>query len=170
MIDVLTALGTFLTGVGAAKRAFDPEGGGGGGGGVSAQTQTGGGGLQYTPVGLETLDITPFEYQLLEEIFRKEQEEPQQMYHGGELYKNVGGGIGDLFEDIDPVLENPTAPSQDEFFEQDKKIDKERRRDFLIDTADELSMYLKEILSLDDTKIKKLMGVFNDYSTKTEMG
>ena len=36
--------------------------------------------------------------------------------------------------------------------------------------SDELSMYLKEILSLDDTKIKKLMGVFNDYSTKTEMG
>ena len=36
--------------------------------------------------------------------------------------------------------------------------------------SDELSMYLKEILSLDDTKIKKLMGVFNDYSTKTEVG
>ena len=144
MIDVLTALGTFLGGVGAAKSAFDPEGGGGGGG-VSARTETGGGGLQYTPVGLETLDITPFEYELLEEIFRKEQEEPQQMYHGGELYKNVGGGIGDLFEDIDPVLENPTAPSQDEFFEQDKKIDKERRRDFLIDTADEISMYLEQL-------------------------
>ena len=36
--------------------------------------------------------------------------------------------------------------------------------------SDELSMYLKEILSLDDTKIEKLMGVFNDYSTKTEVG
>jgi len=35
---------------------------------------------------------------------------------------------------------------------------------------DELSIYLKEILSLDDEKVKKLMGVFNDYSTKTEMG
>ena len=144
MIETLATIGKFLTGVSAAKQAFDPETTGGGGG-VSAQTQTGGGGLQYTPVGLETLDITPFEYQLLEEIFRKEQEEPQQMYHGGELYKNVGGGIGDLFEDIDPVLENPTAPSQDEFFEQDKKIDKERRRDFLIDTADELSMYLEQL-------------------------
>ena len=36
--------------------------------------------------------------------------------------------------------------------------------------ADELSVYLKEILSLDDAKTRKLMGVFNDYSTKTEMG
>ena len=35
---------------------------------------------------------------------------------------------------------------------------------------DELSIYLREILSLDDEKVKKLMGVFNDYSTKTEMG
>ena len=36
--------------------------------------------------------------------------------------------------------------------------------------ADELIIYLKEILSLDDEKTKKLMGVFNDYSTKTNMG
>ena len=56
------------------------------GGGVSADTQTGNTQLQYTPVGLESLDITPFEYQLLEEIFRKEQKEPQQMYHGGPRY------------------------------------------------------------------------------------
>tara|TARA_R100001509_G_scaffold2023_1_gene1665 strand:- start:112 stop:975 length:864 start_codon:yes stop_codon:yes gene_type:complete len=172
MIDVLTALGTFLTGVGAAKRAFDPEGGGGGGGGVSAQTQTGGGGLQYTPVGLETLDITPFEYELLEEIFRKEQEEPQQMYHGGELYKNVGGGIGDLFEDIDPVLDDPIEPtfgdsdpdksSQDKFFEQDKKINKERRRDFFIDTVDEISMYL-------DT-LAKFKGLLDPETTSSIRG
>lgn len=36
--------------------------------------------------------------------------------------------------------------------------------------ADELGLYLKEILSLDDTKVRNIMGVFNDYSTKTEMG
>ena len=36
--------------------------------------------------------------------------------------------------------------------------------------SDELGIYLKEILSLDDSKVRKLMGVFNDYSTKTEMG
>ena len=36
--------------------------------------------------------------------------------------------------------------------------------------SDELGVYLKEILSLDDNKIRNIMGVFNDYSTKTEMG
>ena len=36
--------------------------------------------------------------------------------------------------------------------------------------GDELGVYLKEILSLDDNKIRNIMGVFNDYSTKTEVG
>ena len=36
--------------------------------------------------------------------------------------------------------------------------------------SDELGIYLKEILSLDDSKIRNIMGVFNDYSTKTEVG
>ena len=36
--------------------------------------------------------------------------------------------------------------------------------------SDELGVYLKEILSLDDNKIRNIMGVFNDYSAKTEMG
>lgn len=36
--------------------------------------------------------------------------------------------------------------------------------------SDELGIYLQEILSLDDSKIRNIMGVFNDYSTKTEMG
>lgn len=36
--------------------------------------------------------------------------------------------------------------------------------------SDELGIYLKEIMSLDDSKIRKLMGVFNDYSTKTDLG
>jgi len=36
--------------------------------------------------------------------------------------------------------------------------------------GDELGVYLKEILSLDDDKIRNIMGVFNDYSTKTEVG
>ena len=36
--------------------------------------------------------------------------------------------------------------------------------------GDELGVYLKEILSLDDIKIRNIMGVFNDYSTKTEVG
>ena len=36
--------------------------------------------------------------------------------------------------------------------------------------SDELGVYLKEILSLDDNKIRNIMGVFNDYTAKTEMG
>ena len=36
--------------------------------------------------------------------------------------------------------------------------------------SDELGVYLKEILSLDDNQIRNIMGVFNDYSAKTEMG
>jgi DNA repair exonuclease SbcCD nuclease subunit len=36
--------------------------------------------------------------------------------------------------------------------------------------SDELGIYLQQILSLDDDKIRNIMGVFNDYSTKTEVG
>ena len=36
--------------------------------------------------------------------------------------------------------------------------------------SDELGIYLQQILSLDDNKIRNIMGVFNDYSTKTEVG
>ena len=36
--------------------------------------------------------------------------------------------------------------------------------------SDELGIYLKEILALDESKIRNIMGVFNDYSTKTEVG
>ena len=36
--------------------------------------------------------------------------------------------------------------------------------------GDELVLYLKEILGLDDDKIKNIIGVFNDYSTEVKMG
>ena len=36
--------------------------------------------------------------------------------------------------------------------------------------SDELGIYLQQILSLNDNKIRNIMGVFNDYSTKTEVG
>ena len=36
--------------------------------------------------------------------------------------------------------------------------------------GDELVLYLQEILSLDDTKIKNIIGVFNDYSTEVTLG
>lgn len=36
--------------------------------------------------------------------------------------------------------------------------------------SDELVIYLQDILSLDDTKIKNIIGVFNDYSTEVALG
>lgn len=127
----------------AAKSAFDPESSGGGGG-VSAETQSGSTDLNYIPVGLESLEITPFEYALLEDLYRQQEEEqPQQMYYGGPLYAENGGGIGDLFEDIEVSMEVPTAPTPEEFFEEDKKIDRQRRRDFMADTLADVASYVE---------------------------
>jgi len=36
--------------------------------------------------------------------------------------------------------------------------------------SDELIKYLQEILSLDDEKVKNIIGVFNDYSSEVEVG
>ena len=36
--------------------------------------------------------------------------------------------------------------------------------------SDELVVYLKDILSLDDDKIKAIIGVYNDYSTEVNLG
>ena len=76
----------------SAKSAFDPESTGGGGGGVSAKTQGGGGGLEYIPVGLETLEIPNFDYAFLDQIYQDEeaQQDQQQMRHGGPLYAARG--------------------------------------------------------------------------------
>ena len=36
--------------------------------------------------------------------------------------------------------------------------------------SDELVVYLRDILSLDQNKIKNIIGVYSDYSTKAELG
>ena len=121
------------------------KGGGSAGGGVSADTQTGNTQLQYTPVGLESLDITPFEYQLLEEIFRKEQKEPQQMYHGGPLYLAEGDdiykqevigqrpeeGIMSIETDIKPEMDIPQPSATVADFQ--KELDNMLRRQVMQD-------------------------------------
>ena len=58
------------------------------------------------------------------------------------MYKNSDG---DLFEDIEPTLENPTAPKQKEFFKQDRKINKQRKIDFVKDLTTELSEYIEQL-------------------------
>ena len=73
---------------------FAPDGGGGGGGGVSAKTQGGASEVPFTPVGLETLQISPFEY--MQQEFNQEQ--AQNMQYGGPLYRSKGGDIAtDIF-------------------------------------------------------------------------
>ena len=36
--------------------------------------------------------------------------------------------------------------------------------------SDELNLYLQDILNLDKEKTKKIIGVYNDYSTKVNLG
>jgi len=36
--------------------------------------------------------------------------------------------------------------------------------------SDELVVYLQDILGLDENKIKNIIGVYSDYSTKAELG
>jgi len=36
--------------------------------------------------------------------------------------------------------------------------------------SDELALYLKEIMGLDENKVKNIMGVFNDYSSEVKVG
>ena len=68
--------------------------GGGAGGGVSAKTQGGASEVPFTPVGLETLQISPFEY--MQQEFNQEQ--AQNMQYGGPLYRGKGGDIAtDIF-------------------------------------------------------------------------
>ena len=141
-----------ISALSSAKQAFDPESSGGGGGGVSAETKSGGN-LEYAPVGLESLEITPFEYALLEDLYKQE-EQPEEMMYGGPVYAESGGGIetlfeDDLFQDVDVSMETPTAPTSEDFFKEDKKIDRQRRKDFMLDTFEEVSSYL-ELLA--DTK------------------
>ena len=69
---------------------FAPDGGGGGGG-VSAKTQGGASEVPFTPVGLETLQISPFEYGQMQQEFDKEQ--AQNMQYGGPLYAAEGNSV-----------------------------------------------------------------------------
>tara|TARA_R100000908_G_scaffold31554_1_gene14239 strand:- start:1382 stop:2386 length:1005 start_codon:yes stop_codon:yes gene_type:complete len=107
-IEALQAFAAVLGSLSSAKSAFDPENSGGGGG-VSAKTQGGGTQLEYTPVGLETLEIPDFDYAFLDEIYQDEetQQNQQQMRYGGPLYAAGGMPIGKGFmETMAPILGN----------------------------------------------------------------
>jgi len=146
-MDPLITAALISTGGNLLAGAMNKGGGGGGGGGVSADTQTGNTQLQYTPVGLESLDITPFEYQLLEEIFSQKQEKPQQMYHGGPLYLAEGDdiyrqevigqrpeGIMSVETDIEPIEPDMDTPQPNPTVEDfQKELDNMLRRQVMQD-------------------------------------
>ena len=75
-IDKIMAVIAGLEALSGAKQAFDPEGGGGGGN-VSSQTKAGSSDIEFTPVGGEALEITPFDY--LQQVV-EEQEAPIPAY------------------------------------------------------------------------------------------
>jgi hypothetical protein len=81
VLETLAAIASFADSASKLKGAFDDKGGGGTSGAASADTQAGGG-LEYAPVGLESLEITPFEYALLEDLYKQE-EQPEEMMYGG---------------------------------------------------------------------------------------
>jgi hypothetical protein len=96
-----------------------------------------GGGLEYAPVGLESLEITPFEYALLDEMY-KQQEEPEESEGNDvwwsrctrkavevlkrlfedDLFQDV------VFEDVDASMEVPEPVYEEDEYTQSRKKDK----------------------------------------------
>ena len=127
----------------SAKSAFDPESTGGGGG-VSSKTQGGSGGVEFTPVGLETLEISPFDYMQMQREFEQEQAEIEQMRYGGPLYLDMGGGIGDLFDpeisaDFEPEM--PRAPVPEDFIKDTAEMEKQNKKDFAVQTLGDIKKF-----------------------------
>jgi hypothetical protein len=160
VLETLTALATLAATAGKAKQAFSDKKGSVGSA-ASADTQTGGG-LEYTPVGIESLDITPFEYALLDEMYKQQEqeepEEPEEMMYGGPVYAEEGGGLETLFEDdlfedvvfedVDASMEIPEPVYEEDEYTQSRKR-RQERLEKTMDTFDELSGYMA---SLSDFK------------------
>jgi len=129
----LEAFAAVLGSIASAKQAFDPESTGGGGG-VSAKTQGGGTQLEYTPVGLETLEIPDFDYAFIDQIYQDEeaQQNQQQMRYGGPLYAAGGMPIGKGFiETMAPILGN-TGLIQALLANLNKKDDDENEEESIV--------------------------------------
>jgi len=170
-MDPLTALAAIATVADSAsklKSAFGDKGGGGVGGTASAETQSGQE-LEYTPVGLESLDITPFEYALLEEMYKQEEEQPEKMMYGGALYAENGGGIGDLFEELElPPMEIPEPVFEEDEYTKARKR-REERLQKTMDTFDELSGYMDKLTDFK-SDIDVLTGSNNKGSSIKSRG
>ena len=122
---------------------------------ASAQTQGGGSQIPFSPVGLETLEISPFDYMEMQRQFEQEQAEAEQMQYGGPLYLDMGGGIGDLFDpeilesSIDPEILKP-PPSG----EVAADLEKQNRRDMIFQTLKDIPEFIKAMGKLKNSPQK----------------
>ena len=177
VLETLAAIATFADSASKLKNAFGDQGGGGVSGTTSAETQSGSG-LEYTPVGLESLEITPFEYALLDEMYKQQQEEPEEMMYGGPVYAEEGGGLETLFEDdlfedvvfedVDASMEIPEPVfEEDEYTKARKK--REERLQKTMDTFNELNKYMNMLTNFK-SDIDVLTGSNNKSSSIKSRG
>jgi len=182
VLETLAAIASFADSASKLKGAFGDKGGGGVGGTASAETQSGQG-LEYAPVGLESLEITPFEYALLDEMYKQqqeeqEQEEPEEMMYGGPVYAEEGGGLETLFEDdlfedvvfedVDASMEIPEPVFEEDEYTKDRKK-REERLQKTMDTFNELNKYMNMLTNFK-SDIDVLTGSNNKGSSIKSRG
>ena len=143
VLETLAAILTVAKTAGEAKKAWeDPKGSVGSA--ASAETQSGSD-IPFTPVGMETLEISPFDYMEMQREFEQEQSQIEQMRYGGPLYLDMGGGIGDLFDpeifaDFEPEMPEP-PPSG----EVAADLEKQNRQDMIFQTLKDIPEFAKAI-------------------------
>ena len=168
VLETLAAIATVADTASKLKSAFSDKGGGGVGGTASAETQSGQG-LEYTPVGLESLDVTPFEYALLEEMYKQREEQPEEMMYSGPLYAESGGGIEDLFEDLElPPMEIPEPVFEEDEYTKARKR-REERLQKTMDTFNEVNKYMNMLTNFK-SDIDVLTGSNNKGSSIKSRG
>jgi len=181
VLETLAAIASFADSASKLKGAFGDKGGGGVGGTASAETQSGQG-LEYAPVGLESLEITPFEYALLDEMYKQQQEEqqeePEEMMYGGPVYAEEGGGLETLFEDdlfedvvfedVDASMEIPEPVFEEDEYTKDRKK-REERLQKTMDTFNELNKYMNMLTNFK-SDIDVLTGSNNKSSSIKSRG
>ena len=177
VLETLAAIASFADSASKLKGAFGDKGGGGVGGTASAETQSGQG-LEYAPVGLESLEITPFEYALLDEMYKQQQEEPEEMMYGGPVYAEEGGGLETLFEDdlfedvvfedVDASMEIPEPVFEEDEYTKDRKK-REERLQKTMDTFNELNKYMNMLTNFK-SDIDVLTGSNNKGSSIKSRG
>ena len=175
-LEILAAITTVANAAGSVKSLFGEKGGGSVGGAASAQTQ-GGSDIPFTPVGLETLNISPFDYMEMQRQFEQEESDVEEMQYGGPLYLDMGGGIGDLCDpeilaDFDPSVVGSEVLSYSETGQPNTQasapeastvppsgevaadLEKQNRRDMIFQTLKDIPEFAKAIAKLKESPQK----------------